>query len=39
MPWSSGLAVGGVRPLARSDSLPFAPPVSGRHAVNAQLNW
>jgi hypothetical protein len=25
-------------PLARSDSLPFAPPVSGCHAVNVQLN-
>jgi hypothetical protein len=26
-------------PLALSDSLPFAPPVSGCHAVNVQLNW
>ena len=27
------------RALARSDSLRFAPPVSGCHAVNAQLKW
>ncbi len=26
-------------PHARSDSLPLAPPVSGCHAVNVQLNW
>ena len=25
--------------LARSDSLRFAPSVSGCHAVNVQLNW
>jgi hypothetical protein len=25
--------------LARSGSLRFAPPVSGCHALNVQLNW